>query len=113
MDIDLFGQPIPIENDMASSWDLVISDMRARDRFGRKKYGTPLQPLNGRHSLKDLYEELLDAVVYARNRLEEDKLKKHAASRFVGELVSAHEDKECAEFRESVRIRDLLFQNGL
>jgi hypothetical protein len=44
-----------------------MKDMIARDFFGRQKYKTPLQPHNGRDSLVDLYEELLDASVYIRS----------------------------------------------
>lgn len=40
-------------------------DMEARDRLGRERYGTPLQPHNGRDALRDLYEEILDAIAYA------------------------------------------------
>lgn len=47
-------------------WDLVINDMRARDRFGEGKYKTRLKPNNGRDFLVDLYQELLDACVYVR-----------------------------------------------
>jgi hypothetical protein len=48
--------------------------MRARDHAGRKKYGTPLQPRNGRDSLVDAYQEALDLVVYLRNAIEERRL---------------------------------------
>ena len=51
--------------------DLVVLDMRARDEFGAKKYGTRLQPLNGRDSLVDAYQEALDLCVYMRGRLAE------------------------------------------
>lgn len=64
-------QPPPKPNDRKPSWELVIEDMKARDRFGREKYGTPLQPHNGRDSLRDAYEEALDQCVYLRNAIEE------------------------------------------
>jgi hypothetical protein len=44
-----------------------IADMRARHELGMKRYGTPLQPFNGRNSKLDLYEEMLDATAYAAN----------------------------------------------
>jgi hypothetical protein len=50
---------------------MVIKDMEARDQFGRNKYGTPLQPLNGRDPLQDAYEEVLDMSVYMRQAKEE------------------------------------------
>jgi hypothetical protein len=59
-------QPEPIENDNPASWDLVLEDMKQRDLLGLTRYGTRLQAHNGRDSLKDVYEELLDAAVYIR-----------------------------------------------
>ena len=59
-------QPIPQKNDKPHVWDLVLQDMVNRDKLGFKRYGTHLQPNNGRDALQDLYEELLDAVVYLR-----------------------------------------------
>ena len=56
-----------------ATWQLVIADMQDRDRIGREKYGTPLQPLNGRDSLVDAYQEALDLCVYLRNEIEERK----------------------------------------
>lgn len=64
-------QPDPKPNDLPAVWDLVIADMAARDRTGAQRYGTRLQPDNGRDTLRDLYEELLDAAVYARTLLYE------------------------------------------
>lgn len=52
-------------------WDLVIADMHERDKIGAKKYGTRLRAFDGRESLVDLYQELLDAVVYLRKELRE------------------------------------------
>ena len=49
----------------------VAADVMARKEFGMKKYGTPLQPFNGRDTLNDLYQELLDAMKYARVALYE------------------------------------------
>lgn len=55
-------------------WDLVIDEMKARDTVGRDRYGTPVQALNGRRSLRDAGEEVLDAAVYIRQTIEELKL---------------------------------------
>lgn len=59
-------QPRPKSNDLPFAWDLVLKDIKKRDEFGKLKYGTRLQPFNGRDTLRDVYEELLDAVVYIR-----------------------------------------------
>ena len=64
-------QPLPVANAERPVWELVIADMRDRDRFGRAKCGTSLQPNNGRDSLIDAYQEALDLVVYLRKLIEE------------------------------------------
>jgi hypothetical protein len=49
--------------------DLVSNDMIDRNRVGISKYGTPLQPHNGRDALLDAYQELLDLVVYMKQAM--------------------------------------------
>jgi len=67
-------QPKPIPNKYPATWDLVKKDIDVRDAFGKKKYGVRLQPFNKRDTLRDIYEELLDAIVYIRSLLyERDK----------------------------------------
>jgi len=53
--------PVPRELEEA-----VAADMKARDDFGRAKYGTPLQVGNGRDHLADAYQEALDMAVYLK-----------------------------------------------
>ena len=69
--MDKFGEPSTIPNKLEPVWYLVIKDMNLRNEFGRKKYGTPLQPFNGRDVLKDAYEEALDLTVYLRQAIYE------------------------------------------
>lgn len=64
-------QKPPKANAHPAVWPLVLADMQARDAEGRRKYGVPLQPHNGRDALVDLYQELLDACVYARQAIYE------------------------------------------
>lgn len=64
-------QPAPVANDLPAVWGLVMKDMVDRDQLGRKRYGVPLQPHNGRDALKDAYEEALDLVVYLRQAIYE------------------------------------------
>lgn len=81
-------EPAPIPNDRTPCWELVMQDtvehfgeefgaalialdMKDRDDFGRKKYGTPLQPFNGRDALTDAYQEALDLCVYLRQAIAE------------------------------------------
>lgn len=44
---------------------LVACALRERAEMGRAKYGTYLRVNNGRNALVDLYQELLDAIMYA------------------------------------------------
>jgi len=64
-------EPPPTTNDSEPIWDLVVEDMKERDRMGRRKHGTPLQAHNGRNPLIDAYQEALDLVVYLRQAIEE------------------------------------------
>lgn len=66
-------QPNPISNDYPPMWDLVIEDMKDRDEEGRVRYGTPLQPFNGRDMLIDAYLEALDLAVYLRTAIYEQQ----------------------------------------
>jgi hypothetical protein len=69
--MSITDQPPPVPNDRPAVWRLVIADMEARDRLGRERYGTPLQPHNGRDALLDAYQEALDLCVYLRQAIEE------------------------------------------
>ena len=61
---------IPLHRDsLPAVWDLVMDDMRARDKTGAAKYGTRLQPHNGRDVLVDAYQEALDLCVYLRQAI--------------------------------------------
>jgi len=64
-------EPPPTQTAGPAIWDLVIADARDRDLIGQRKYGTRLRADNGRDALVDLYQELLDAVVYCRQEIEE------------------------------------------
>lgn len=64
-------QPDPVHNELPAAWDLVLADIEKRDKFGEAKYGTRLQPHNGRDTLRDVYEEALDMVVYLRTLIYE------------------------------------------
>lgn len=62
-------QPDPTPNTQRPVWNAVIEDMKNRDELGRSRYGTPLQPFNGRDPLVDAYEEALDLVVYLKQAI--------------------------------------------
>lgn len=78
-------EPPPLVTGSEPIWPLVIADaehlgcanlvtdMKARDAFGRAKYGTPLTADNGRDHLADAYQEVLDEVVYLRAAVEQGR----------------------------------------
>lgn len=66
-------EPAPKPAAGPAIWDLVVADMKERDAMGERKYGRRLRAGDGRDSLTDLYQELLDAAVYIRKAIEERK----------------------------------------
>ena len=62
-------QPMPAANDKPAVWPIVMADMQSRYELGIKRYGTPLQPHNGRDALRDAYEEALDLAAYLRTAI--------------------------------------------
>lgn len=57
-------QPMPVVNEEPFIHDRVAADVARRGELGRQRYGTKLQAFNGRRSLQDAYEELLDGACY-------------------------------------------------
>jgi ABC-type amino acid transport substrate-binding protein len=78
-------QPPPQKTDSPEVWPIIVERLereglddlaelaRARDQFGRQKYGTALQVDNGRDPLADLMQEALDAMAYSRQYYEREK----------------------------------------
>jgi hypothetical protein len=64
-------QPLPKTNVYPQIATLVIADIEARRELGIQRYGTALQPYNGRDALRDAYEELLDGACYLRQLMYE------------------------------------------
>lgn len=62
-------QPQPLKNDRPYVVEEVVEDLRQRKRVGIRKYGTALQPFNGRDALVDAYEEVLDLSQYLKQEL--------------------------------------------
>lgn len=60
----------------------VTASLRERKRLGLERYGSALQAHNGRDALRDLREELEDAVVYCRQVIEEGRLDREQSARF-------------------------------
>jgi hypothetical protein len=70
-------QPLPVKNSRTDIQSLVMADLENRRELGIKRYGTALQPFNGRDMLQDAYEEALDLAVYLRGVIEERNTKGH------------------------------------
>lgn len=72
-------EPMPIKNELPFMWtramERFVKLAQARDEFGAKKYGTRLQPFNGRNPKIDALQELLDAFVYFEQILFEETYK--------------------------------------
>lgn len=64
-------QAMPVPNDSPSVQGMVRADLEIRERIGVERYGTALQPNNGRDALRDAYEEALDLSCYLRQAIEE------------------------------------------
>jgi hypothetical protein len=64
-------QAAPVVNDRPCIQDMVIADIEARKAVGLQRYGTLLQPFNGRDALMDAYQEALDLCQYLRQAIEE------------------------------------------
>lgn len=73
-------QPLPVINDRPYIHDLVSMDVQKRKELGANRYGTPLQPDNGRNALLDAYEEILDAACYLKQRLIEEETSREVQS---------------------------------
>lgn len=64
-------QPKPTPNGHPVIQEIVMRDMQSRLNIGLQRYGTGLQPHNGRDMLRDAYEEALDLCVYLRGAMYE------------------------------------------
>jgi hypothetical protein len=65
------SQPLPIPNQHPGVQAAVIADIGTRTELGIRRYGTALQPFNGRDALQDAYEEAIDLTVYLKQALME------------------------------------------
>lgn len=57
-------QPLPTVNDQPFVADMLKGYIEKRKQIGIERYGTPLQPFNGRDALRDVFEEAVDLVTY-------------------------------------------------
>lgn len=57
-------QPLPTTNDQPYVQDQVMAFIERRKQVGIQRYGTALQPFNGRDALVDALEEAVDLCQY-------------------------------------------------
>lgn len=85
-------QPLPTVNQHPVIQDLVVQDINTHRELGIQRYGTALQPFNGRDSLRDAYEEILDLAMYLRQVMYE-----RDTQRGMGAVLAALvDDRDCA-----------------
>jgi hypothetical protein len=71
----------PVKNEMPIIQDMVIADIESRKQVGKERYGTYLQPFNGRSALWDAYQEALDLCQYLRQKIYEEEYAASANNR--------------------------------
>jgi hypothetical protein len=64
-------QQLPVKNDSLDIQSMVIADIEERRLVGISRYGTALQPGNGRDALRDAYEEAMDLTMYLKQAMVE------------------------------------------
>lgn len=103
-------QQMPVPNDSPSVQGMVRADLETRERIGIQRYGTALQPNNGRDALRDAYEEALDLSCYLRQAIEERP--REDVTQAVGEAVAHYDlqlrrkDDLIAELRRQFKAAD-------
>lgn len=64
------AQAVPDHQEgVPSVQDAVIADIETRKAVGLERYGTLLQPHNGRDALQDAYEEAIDLAMYLKQAI--------------------------------------------
>jgi hypothetical protein len=110
-------QPMPTRNGHVSiqslvrselhgpAFALVRADLEARELVGIERYGTPLQPFNGRDAVRDAYEEALDLACYLKQAIVEGHV----------ELEQLYSDAviACAALRHALGESRVITENDL
>lgn len=68
-EINQSSQPDPEVNTNAPVVEWVVAFLDERAYLGEQKYGTKLQPHNGRDALRDAFEEAVDLAMYLAQAL--------------------------------------------
>lgn len=99
-------QPLPVPNEHPDIQSQVIADMEKRRKIGIERYGTALQPHNGRDSDLDAYEEAMNLTVYLKQRLVERTEDAILAQLFRRLVVDR-------EMHVDLRLGDLVLDGGI
>lgn len=81
---DIISEEYVSHNRAASK---LISDITERRELGIARYGTALQPNNGRDALRDAYEEAIDLCMYLKQLIVERQMSRG----FAGPLEIAYQ----------------------
>lgn len=103
-------EPAPMPSNGVVVWPAVIEDMKERHQIGTKKYGQPLTAGDGRKSLIDAYQEVLDMAVYLKKQIIEN-------AELVAERDTAVQRAEYwklrgFKFMEAVSLVGVIFSSG-
>ena len=94
------SQPMPEVNDSEFVVDRVLGMIEDRKAFGIRKYGTALQPGNGRDMLQDLIDELMDALIYAVGLQMEGEQKIHTFNKVEYDHIALEEGPQAQRLAE-------------
>lgn len=84
-------QPLPVVNDQTDIQTLMIREIEKRREVGIERYGTALQPFNGRNAAQDLFEEMIDGAAYALQiRVEMDAMQERIRELLEELMAFAH-----------------------
>lgn len=64
-----FAQQAPEQGNGSEIYQLVLHDVITRSEFGARKYGHPLRTTANVDYLTNMYQELLDMLIYVRGEL--------------------------------------------
>lgn len=99
---DEADQPLPTPNHHIDVQTLLVRDIEARRDVGIERYGTALQPDNGRDMLQDALDEAIDLGVYVRGEMARRDLRRDEVPERAKILIEAINGKSYSEALEAV-----------
>ena len=105
--------PLPRRDDLPYCHDLAVDLLYERKAFGTRKYGTPLQPCNGRSFHLDAVQEAADLLAYLVGQQWQND---NPESTWLGQLCWAlmhRQDWRDVEMPQQVRVMLETFELGI